>query len=264
MHEFANNEYHTPPDMPRDWLDRLGGNGRLFFHLRFASIIIRARRVVARGRYDLAAWTATSYAIFKLIERSGGRFHISGLDYLRTTPGPVVIVSNHMSSLENGVTICLAAPIKPLSFVIKESLIRYPIFGPVMRARDPIPVTRTNPREDFQTVLNRGAEMLQAGKSVVVYPEGTRRSLFDAQEFNSLGVKLAKKAGVPVIPLAVKTDFWGNGEHMRDFGPIDRSKPIYMAFGEAVEAVGNGRTAHQSCLDFIGGKLASWGVPTSP
>jgi len=264
MHEFTKNEYHTPADMPRDWLDRLGGNGRLFFHLRFANIIIRARLVVAQGRYNRAAWTATSYAIFRLIERSGGRFHITGLDVLRTVPGPVVIVSNHMSALENGVTICLVAPIKPVTFVVKESLTRYPIFGPVILARDPIPVTRTQPREDFQRVLNQGADMLQVGKSVVVYPEGTRRRSFDAQEFNSLGVKLAKKAGVPVVPLAVKTNFWGNGQHLRDFGPIDRSQPVHMAFGEAVEVVGNGRAAHQSCLDFISGKLAAWGVPIVP
>ncbi len=263
MHEFTGNEYHNSPDLPRDLLDRLGGNGRFFFHLRFASIIIRARRVVVRGAYDRAAWVATSYAIFKLIERSGGRFHITGLDNLRAAPGPVVIVGNHMSALENSVSVCLVAPIKPMTFVVKESLTRYPIFGPMLLARNPIPVTRTQPREDFQRVLDQGTSLLHEGVSVIIYPEGTRRSSFDPQDFNSLGVKLARKGGVPVVPMAVKTIFWGNGAHLRDFGPLDRSQPIHMAFGEAVEVGGNGRSAHQACLDFIGGKLASWGVPAA-
>ena len=45
-------------------------------------------------------------------------------------------------------------------------------------------------------------------------------------------MKLAKKAGVQVVPVAIKTDFWGNGKLIKELGPLDRHKPIHIKFGE--------------------------------
>lgn len=259
---FPHDSYHTPSETDRDWLDRLQGSGRFLFHLRFIAIITYGRWLLALGRYDRAAYAASGYATFKLIERSGGKFHITGLDHIRAVDGPVVFVSNHMSALENNVMPGIIDPIKRVTFVIKATLLRYPIFGPLLRSQRTIAVSRHNPREDFQQVMMQGSALLADGTSIIVYPEGTRRQSFDPQRFNSLGVKLAKRAGVPVIPIAVKTDFWQNGRYLRDMGPIDRSRPIQIAFGRAIDSA-NQRNAHQAALDFIGGKLADWGVPTT-
>ena len=54
--------------------------------------------------------------------------------------------------------------------------------------------------------------------------------VFKPEEFNSIGVKLAKKAGVPVVPVAIKTDFWGNGRIIKELGPIDNKKTIHIKF----------------------------------
>ena len=71
-------------------------------------------------------------------------------------------------------------------------------------------------------------------------------------------VKLAKKAGVPVVPVALKTDAWGNGKRLKDFGRIDPLKKVYFSFGEPFEVKGKGTEEHQQIIDFIQGNLTKW------
>ena len=254
---FPHNTYHTPQDKPRRWLDRLALGSRVYLHTHFIWEIIKARWLVGQGQYNRVAWAATSYEIFKMAEGSGGRFRVTGLDNVRDLETAVVFVSNHMSSLEGNIFGCLLPLHQEISFVVKESLTRYPVFGPVVSARDPITVGRTNPREDLQKVLKEGVKKLQGGHSVLLFPQHTRTATFIPSEFNSLGIKLAKRANVPVVPIAVKTDFLINGRYLRDFGPLDRSQPIYLTFGEPF-LVDNSKQAHHHVLDFIQRHLKTW------
>jgi 1-acyl-sn-glycerol-3-phosphate acyltransferase len=98
------------------------------------------------------------------------------------TDGPVVFVGNHMSTLETFVLPCVIQPVNRVAFVVKESLLTTPFFGPVMRSRDPVVVGRKNPREDLKTVLEQGAEKIKNGISVIflsplrLMPGGRERS----------------------------------------------------------------------------------------
>lgn len=94
--------------------------------------------------------------------------------------------------------------------------------------------------------------------SVLIFPQTTRELFFDPKKFNTLGIKLAKRAKVPVIPIAVKTDACGMGRWAMDFGRIDPSKPVRVSFGEPVHINGNGKTEHRLTIDFIGSKLDGW------
>jgi 1-acyl-sn-glycerol-3-phosphate acyltransferase len=194
-----------------------------------------------------------------LIEKTGGKFHIEGIENIGQTNEPVVFISNHMSTLETMVFPGIIAPIRPVTFVVKESLTKHPVFGPLMRSREPIVVGRLDPRKDFETVMTQGAELLSKGVSIVIFPQSTRSIIFKPEEFNSLGVKLAKKAGVDIVPVAIKTDFWGNGSIIKDLGPIDRHKPVNMVFGEPIKISGNGKEEAQKVIDFIKSHLVSWG-----
>src|SRR5664279_29783 len=231
MNSFLNGDsYHTQQDTPRYWLDKLSLNTRAYFILSFIGTVLRTRRVAMKGLYDKAAWIDSSLDILHLIERCGGRFHITGLDHMKEVKGPVVYISNHMSTLETMVFPGLIAPFREVTFVVKDSLVKHPFFGAVMRSRNPIVVSRENSREDLMIVLNKGMELLSKGISVVIFPQSTRNTEFNPAEFNSLGVKLAGRAGVPVVPVAIKTDFWENGRIIKDLGPIRRNKPIFIEF----------------------------------
>jgi 1-acyl-sn-glycerol-3-phosphate acyltransferase len=127
-----------------------------------------------------------------------------------------------------------------------------------MRARNPIAVSRANSREDLLKVINEGVEKLKNGISVIIFPQSTRTMEFNPKKFNSLGVKLASKANVDVVPIAIKTDFWGNGKYVKDFGKIDRSKKIHIKFGEKITIEGNGKKEHNQIVEFISENLKKW------
>ena len=143
--------------------------------------------------------------------------------------------------------------------MVKESLLKYPFFGPVLGSREPIVVGRSNPREDLVAVLEGGEARLKQGRSVIVFPQSTRSSVFDPAHFNTIGVKLAKRAGVPVIPVALKTDAWGNGNLLKDFGPVDVKKTIHFEFGAPMRIEGTGKAEHQQITEFIINRLGVWG-----
>jgi 1-acyl-sn-glycerol-3-phosphate acyltransferase len=256
---FTGNSYDTPDDKRRLLLDRVFLNTRWYFVGGYVGEIIRTRSIALRGQYDRSVWADSSHRVFRLIEDIGGRFHLRGLDNLRSCRPPLVIVSNHMSTLETFVFPSIIAPFIEVTFVVKDSLVRHPLFGPIMRARNPIVVKRENPREDFQTVMTRGMELLAKGTSVIIFPQSTRSAEFVLEEFNSLGIKLAKAAGVPVMPVAVKTDFWENGKYLKDLGAIKRNRPIHMVFGQPFSVQGTGKEDHQKIIDFIVSHLQEWG-----
>ena len=99
---------------------------------------------------------------------------------------------------------------------------------------------------------------LKKNISVLIFLQTTRELRFDPKKFNTLGIKLAKRAKVPVIPVAVKTDVWGMGKWIKDFGRFDPSKPVRVSFGEPVHISGNGKTEHRPTIEFIKTKLEAW------
>ena len=221
--------------------------------------VIKNRQRALKGIYDHDLWAESSVEIADFIEKCGGRFHITGLENIAKADGPVVYVSNHMSTLETMVFPGIIAPQKRVTFVVKDTLTTDFLFGPVMRSRNTIVVGRSDSRHDLQTVMNEGQKRLSEGISVIIFPQSHRKAQFVPKEFNSLGVKLARAAKVPVVPVAIKTDFWGNGKYMKEMGPISRNKPINMHFGEPMHIDGNGKHEHEMVVDFIESKLKEWG-----
>ena len=110
--------------------------------------------------------------------------------------------------------------------MVKKYLVEMPLFCDVMKSRSPVVLGRSNPREDLLKVLHEGSDRLKKGMSVVVFPQGTRCEHFDDAKFNSLAVKLAARAGVPIVPLALKTDAWSVGHRIKDFGRIYPNRDV--------------------------------------
>lgn len=230
------------------------------FYPQLFRIIWKNSRRAVKGDYDGDDWANSSLDILRALENVGVRFEITGLDNLKGFEGPAVFIANHMSTLETFVLPCIIHPVKPVTFVVKKSLVSTPVFGPVMRSRDPIVVGRINPREDLKTVLNEGTKKIEQGISIVIFPQSTRSTVFKPEEFNSLGIKLSLKAGAPVVPVALKTDAWGTGKIIKDFGSVDKNKRVFFAFGEPMKVKGRGAEEHQKVIDFIQDNLAQWAV----
>ncbi|MDF1537127.1 MAG: lysophospholipid acyltransferase family protein [bacterium] len=248
-------EYESPA-RETGWLARRWPS--LVFHWKMLGIYWRANRLAVSGLYDGDQWSLSSLEVFRNLESVGVRFRIENMDVLRRVNGPCVFVANHMSTLETMVLPCLIQPLMDTTFIAKESLVRFPVFGPVLRTRQPITVGRQDPRDDLRTVLEGGKDRLDGGRSIIVFPQTTRRRIFDPDQFNTIGAKLASRASVPVVPIALKTDAWGVGSLIKDFGPIDPDRSVRIAFGDPLTVRGNGREEHQQVIRFIQGKLEEW------
>ena len=216
------------------------------------------RRVLATNLDGTFFCSKAVREVLRALESVGVKFEITGVDNIRKLDAPGVFIGNHMSILETFVLPAIIAPFRDTTFVVKQSLVEYPVFKHVMRSRNPVTVTRTNPREDLRAILEGGEQRLKAGISIVIFPQTTRTAVFDPTDFNSIGVKLAKKAGAPIVPFALKTDAWGNGRYLKDFGRIGPASKVHFAFGEPLWVRDRGREEHEQIVRFISDKLTEW------
>ncbi len=253
--DFNADTYITPPGRERRAY-RLMLRSRLYYICGFLGVMFGYWPEARRGRLGFAGWHRAASDIFSIIEHCGGRFHITGLQNLRAADGPVVFIANHMSTLETLVPPAFIYPHKKPVFVIKQQLRDLPFFGAYVR--NCITVSRTSPAQDFKQVMTKGCDAVKNGGSVIVFPQATRTPDIDPETFNTLGVKLARKAGVPALPLAIKSDFWGVGKLVKDFGPLDHSKTIHFEFAAPRQICGNGREEHEWIIRFIRERIATW------
>ena len=249
------NEYLTPNRKVPLRAKALPG---LFFYMKTLSVIWKASKMVKHDEYSRQEWMQSSLDIFKGMEFVGGQALIENLSVLQSLDTPGVIVGNHMSTLETMILPAIIQPFRDVTFIVKESLMSYPFFKNVLGSCEPIVVSRKDPRQDYKVVLDEGVERLKRNISVIVFPQKTRTSELIRDQFNSIGIKLARAANVPVIPMSVKTDFWGTGRYIKDLGKIDPKKKVHIAFGKPLAIEGNGRDQHENVIEFISAKLKSW------
>lgn len=259
--EYEDGEYRTPP-LEGSPLSR--SLPSLAFYFRLIPAIVSASRKAKRAGLSAEDLCGSCRAVIRALESAGVRMEITGALNFMGLQGPCVFVANHMSALETLVLPALTLPHKEITFVVKRGLLDLPVFGHVMRALEPVAVSRKNPRRDLRTVLEEGARMLRAGKSVVIFPQATRTALFYAGEFNTLGVKLARIAKAPVIPLAIKSDAWANGKLIKDLGRIDPSRRVHFSFGEPLWIKDRGSEEHNRVVEFISERLRQWGGTAPP
>jgi 1-acyl-sn-glycerol-3-phosphate acyltransferase len=249
------NSYKTPKT-PISWFARKFPTS--IFYAKIFLIVWRASKFSNKGDYTSERWIQSSIDTVKAFESVGGSFEMQNVAVLRKLESPCVFIANHMSILETFVLPCLIQPYRDVTFVIKESLMSYPFFKHVMVNRDPVVVGRVNPRQDLKTVLEEGQKRLNKSTSIIIFPQTTRSFFFDTKKFNTLGIKLAKRANVPVMPIAVKTDAWGIGRRFKDFGKINPALPVRISFGEPLDLKGSGKEEHKYIVEFITARLNAW------
>lgn len=230
----------------------------VYFYFRMMGCVFHAAHKAKKKQFHKDDWIESSLAIIRHMETVDCRFFVDGKKNFIDIDGPCVFVSNHMSTLETFALAAIIRPHRPVTFVVKDSLVRYPVFKHIMISRDPIVVSRINPRQDFRAVMDQGREKLSRGVSIVVFPQASRSRTMEPEKFNSMGVKLARKAGVPLVPLALKTDAWGTGRLIKDFGKIRPERFIHFSFGPPMIIEGSGKEEHQQIINYISGKLERW------
>jgi fatty-acyl-CoA synthase len=151
---------------------------------------------VRRPRRAVALQRAVSRLLLACL---GCRFTLDGAP-CPPAAGPRVFVANHSSYLD--IPLLLAALNRDFVFVTKSELLAWPIISRITRAGAHIPVDRDS-LESRGAVVARIVKTLRAGRSVLVFPEGTFSYDERLRPFHPGAFKAAVTAGVPVVPIAV-------------------------------------------------------------
>jgi len=129
---------------------------------------------------------------------AGVRVTVSGSEHLPA--GPVIFMSNHQSGFD--ILALLAAMPRRIYWIAKKELFHIPVFGASMRRGGYIPLDRGDGRKALKSMSN-AASIIREGKSVVMFPEGTRSLSRELLPFKRGGFILARMAGVPVVPVTI-------------------------------------------------------------
>ncbi len=123
--------------------------------------------------------------------------------------GPKLIAVKHQSMLETLEMVRLTdLPV----IVIKRELADIPFFGWLTRRYGVIAVERSAGAKALRALVEEGKKAIATGRSVIIYPEGTRVRVGQTPELRSGFSALYRALGLPVVPVAVDSGrLWGRG-----------------------------------------------------
>jgi 1-acyl-sn-glycerol-3-phosphate acyltransferase len=124
-------------------------------------------------------------------------------------PGPHLIAVKHQSMYE---TLEMARLAQLPVIVIKRELADLPLFGWLTRRYGVIAVERSAGAKALRALVEEGRQAIASGRSVIIYPEGTRVRVGQTPPLKSGFAALYRALGLPVVPVAVDSGrLWGRG-----------------------------------------------------
>lgn len=132
--------------------------------------------------------------------------------------GPVIYACNHQSSWE---TLVMTKIIPDLAVVLKLSLYSYPIMGWYLKRSPMIAVDRDAGSKAMKQLLAGAKTALEEGRSILIFPEGTRQPLDSTEPYNRGIALLYKQLKLPVVPVAMNSGlFWSTNGFNKRSGEI--------------------------------------------
>jgi len=133
--------------------------------------------------------------LFFITFRLFNRWEVTGRDCVPTTGG-VLLIANHTSYADPPI-VGTACP-RPVYFMAKAELFFFPL-GPIITRTHAFPVSRGGDR----AAVRRAIRLLQGGRVVLVFPEGTRSKDGRLQELETGAAFIALSAGAHVVPAGI-------------------------------------------------------------
>lgn len=193
------------------------------------------------------AYRCVAHAAVGLFRAVDLRIDITGQEHVPPSGGAVVVI-NHTGYLDFALA---ALPFwrgcgRLVRFMAKQEVFAHRVMGPLMRAMHHIPVDRLAGAGAFRLSV----EALRAGELVGVFPEATISRSFCLKEFKSGAIRMARSAGVPVIPVTL----WGSQRvWTKDRKPTIRAArhiPISITVGAPLQ-LGRGPAADTALVEVM-------------
>jgi 1-acyl-sn-glycerol-3-phosphate acyltransferase len=131
-----------------------------------------------------------------------------------------IVVANHLSVLD--IMACFIAVPLPIRFLAKRELFSIPVLAPAMRAIGIVEVDRGARSAIHEQVNQQARDLVASGRSVIIYPEGTRSRDGELRPFKKGAFTMAIAGHVPVLPVTLAGTFeaWPAGKIWIRGGPI--------------------------------------------
>jgi 1-acyl-sn-glycerol-3-phosphate acyltransferase len=146
---------------------------------------------------DISSLKIVQGALRIVLFLSGVKTTVIGLENVPKDE-PVLFVGNHRGFYDIIVSYVLMK--RPTGFIAKKEINRVPIIRLWMRSLYCLFLDRDNMKEGLKTIL-KGADYIKEGKSMVIFPEGTRNTGEGISTFHTGSFKIAEKAGCKIVPM---------------------------------------------------------------
>lgn len=179
-------------------------------------IILLAAPLPFRFRYRLAGvWV--NFVLWAVKTLCGLDYRVTGRENIPDGNG--IILCKHQSAWE---TIALQQIFPPQVFLLKRELLWLPVWGWAMAMLKPIAIDRKSKKAALRTLQREGADRLQKGLWVVIFPEGTRVTPGEKRKFNAGGAMLAHATGYPIVPVVHNAgELWARYSFLKYPGTIE-------------------------------------------
>lgn len=166
-------------------------------------------------RYTMAnRWVRFSLWLLKHVCRL--EYEVKGLENIPERNG--LVLCKHQSAFE---TIALQAIFPPVVFILKQELLKIPVWGWAMASQEPIAIDRGAKSQALKQVLREGEDRIARGRWVVLFPEGTRVRPGENGSYSGSGGLLAQRVGCPVVPVAHNAgEYWTKNGFLKFPGVI--------------------------------------------
>lgn len=124
-------------------------------------------------------------------------YEVEGLENLPEKNA--IFLAKHQSAWE---TIAFQAFLPPLSWILKQELLRIPFFGWGLACMEPVAINRKAGRQALSHMIKQGSTRLQQGRWLMIFPEGTRTAPGKKAIYHPGAGLLAQKTQSPIIPIA--------------------------------------------------------------
>lgn len=139
-----------------------------------------------------------------------------------------IILSKHQSTWE---TFFLPLLFHEPAIILKRQLLWIPFFGWGLAVIDPIAINRSDKTSAMQQIIQKGRKCLEAGRWILIFPEGTRVPPGQIGHYKLGGCRLAAATGFPVLPIAHNAGrFWPKRSFIKQPGTI------HMVIGPLIES----------------------------
>lgn len=165
-----------------------------------------------------------------LVQFAGVTVSVSGEEKI-PSEGSVLFVSNHQGNFD--IPLLLGYIEKPKGFIAKIELNKLPLIRTWMTHLNCVFMDRSDIRQSLK-VMKQAADYLKAGYSMVIFPEGTRSKSRTLGEFKAGSLKLASKAGVPIIPITIS----GSYKIMEQNGIIIKPADVKITLHDPIPTAG--------------------------